>query len=144
MTRENCQPQRLRRNVLYQRGENLHFQLHCDIWNIQVGLFSPSMETDVKCCLQRPGRGSQSATSPDTQPLLLLGLRTSTQHLPSHSEVDLPAPGGVVHEVNDIAVGLSGHWDPIHVDELVPGVQAAIPVSRAHGDDGSDQDLQEQ
>lgn len=57
-------------------------------------------------------------------PLLAVSssLPTSTEHLSSHSEVNLPIPGCVVHKVDDIAVGLAGHRNPIHIDQLISWV----------------------
>lgn len=64
----------------------------------------------------------ESISSPKLQPCRWLALHTSTNHLSSHREVDLPIAGCVVHKIDDIAVGLASHWDPIHIDELVSWV----------------------
>jgi hypothetical protein len=35
----------------------------------------------------------------------------------------------MVHEVDDIAVGLPSYWNPVDIDQLISWVQTAISVS---------------
>ena len=51
-----------------------------------------------------------------------VGIKIAGRNINNFRYADDTIPGCMVHKVNDIAVGLSSHWNSIHIDELISWV----------------------
>ena len=58
--------------------------------------------------------------------------------LPADCEHDLAVAGGVGHQLQHLFVGFALDWHAVYTEQLIPGPQAPVLLSRAEWHDGTD------